>query len=249
MRDVSATLSRRLSRVPEEGFLTYRYAIYWAPPGGSALAEIGETWLGRNADSGKAIARPTLPGFAAAVLEAATAEPRRYGLHATLKPPFRLAEDAGPAALEAMLDEVARSTPAVVAPSLTLKRIGRFLALVPGAPAPALEALAALCVERFDAFRAASDAAELARRRAAALTPSQERNLARWGYPYVMEDFRFHVSLTGAIERGLADRLEPALLRLFAPALAAPLVLDELALFAEPAPGAAFRLVRRVRLA
>jgi putative phosphonate metabolism protein len=227
--------------------VTYRHAIYWAPPRGSAFAEIGEAWLGRDAEDDRALARPTLSGFAAAELDAATAAPRRYGLHATLKPPFRLAEGRSAAELDAAFDAFARSTPAVIAPPLRLTRIGGFLALVPSARAPALDTLAARCVEAFDAFRAPADAAELARRQAAPLTPSEAANLARWGYPYVMADFRFHVSLTGAIERSLADRLAAPLRELFAPALATPLVLDELALFAEPAPAAPFRLIRRVR--
>lgn len=226
----------------------HRYAIYWAPPARSPLAEIGEAWLGRGAERDGAIERSALPGFDAAELEAATAEPRRYGLHATLKPPFRLAPGKSADGLDRALEEFARRTPGVTAPALALKRIGRFLALVPGARAAALEALAAAVVERFDEFRAPPEAAELARR-AAGLTPAQRQNLARWGYPYVMEEFRFHVTLTGAIATALADRLAPLLADRFAPAMAAPLEIGELALFAEPAPGAPFRLVRRATLA
>jgi putative phosphonate metabolism protein len=229
--------------------VAYRYAIYWAPPTGSALAGLGESWLGRSVEDGNALARRTLPGIGPAELEAATVEPRRYGLHATLKPPFRLAEGKSAAGLAQALDDFARRSPAVVAPPLRLKRIGRFLALVPSARAPALDALAAACVASFDAFRAPADAAEIARRRAAALTPSQEANLARWGYPYVMEEFRFHVSVTGAIAPRLAERLEPLLAELFGPAMVPPLEIGDLALFAEPAPGAPFGLVRRVMLA
>jgi putative phosphonate metabolism protein len=229
--------------------LSYRFAVYWAPPPSAPLAEIGEAWLGRSAESGVALARPLLPGFDAGEIEAATAEPRRYGLHATLKSPFRLAEGASAAALEAAFDDFARRQPGVSAPPLRLKRIGRFLALVPGARTSALHTLAAAAVEAFDAFRAPPDAAELARRHAAGLSPAQAQNLARWGYPYVMEEFRFHVTVTGAIETALADRLAPALETLFAPILTLPLEIAELALFAEPAPGAPFHLIRRAALA
>jgi putative phosphonate metabolism protein len=229
--------------------LSHRFAIYWAPPHRSPLAEIGEAWLGRGAESDAARERPLLPGFGADALEAATAEPRRYGLHATLKPPFRLAEGESAAALEAAFDDFARRQRSVIAPALRLKRIGRFLALVPGARTPPLDALATAAVEAFDAFRAPPDAAELARRHAAGLSPAQAQNLARWGYPYVMKEFRFHVTLTGPIETALADRLTPALETLFAPVLTLPLHIAELALFAEPEPGAPFRLIRRAALA
>lgn len=225
-----------------------RYAIYWAPPEGSPLAAIGEPWLGRSAARDEALAQPDLPGFAREEIVAATAEPRRYGLHATLKAPFRLVRDASAAALEEALARFARTTPFAAAAPLILKRIGRFIALVPGADERAITALAARAVEAFDAFRAPPDAAELERRLRAPLTPPQRDNIARWGYPYVMAEFRFHVTLTGAIERALAERLAPPLARLFAPAMAEPLALRELALFVEPAPGAPFRLVRRFAL-
>lgn len=225
-----------------------RYAIYWAPPPLAPLAAIGEAWLGRSAARNERLTRPTLPGLDPAVLDAATSEPRRYGLHATLKAPFRLAAGRSAAELEAAMADFARRTPAVTAPAPRLKRIGRFIALVPGVPDAALDALAARCVERFDAFRAAPDAAELGRRLAAPLTPAQRAHVARWGYPYVMEEFRFHVTLTGAIEDALAERLEPALAELFTPVMAAPLEIAEIALFTEPAPGASFRLVRRFAL-
>jgi len=234
---------------PGEAALSYRFAIYWAPPRGAPLAEIGEAWLGRSAQSDAALERPRLPGFSAGELEAATAEPRRYGLHATLKPPFRLAEGGSATALESAFDDFARRQLGVTAPPLRLKRIGRFLALVPGARTPALDALAAASVAALDAFRAPPDAAELARRHAAGLSPAQAQNLARWGYPYVMEEFRFHVTVTGAIDPTLADRLTPALETLFAPVLTLPLEITELALFTEPAPGAPFRLLRRAALA
>jgi putative phosphonate metabolism protein len=229
--------------------MSHRFAIYWAPPRNAPLAEIGEAWLGRSAESDAALERPVLPGFGAGELAAATAEPRRYGLHATLKPPFRLAEGGSAAALAAAFDDFARRQSRVIAPPLRLKRIGRFLALVPGARTPALDALAAAAVEAFDAFRAPLDAAELARRHAAGLSPAQAQHLARWGYPYVMEEFRFHVTVTGALETALAERLSPALERLFAPVLTLPLEIAELALFAEPAPRAPFRLIRRAALA
>jgi putative phosphonate metabolism protein len=226
-----------------------RYALYWAPPAGSALTQLGEAWLGRSAEGRTPDPRPGVPGFGEDELTAITAEPRRYGLHATLKPPFRLAAGRSAAALEGALADFCRRTPGVVAPPLMLKRIGSFLALVPNARAPQLERLAAACVDAFDDFRAPPEAGEIERRRRAALTPAQEANLARWGYPYVMGEFRFHVTLTGAIGREQAAKLQPHLQAIFAPAMAMPIEIGELALFLEPAPGAAFQLARREPLA
>jgi putative phosphonate metabolism protein len=230
-----------------------RYAIYWAPPADGALWRFGARWLGRDPESSPESGTATPPGDGAAAdpawLEQVTAEPRRYGLHATLKPPFRLAAgQTRPALLEALASFAATTLP-VAGPPLVLRRLGRFLALVPNGPAPAIEALAALLVERFDRFRAPPGEAELAKRRAHALTAAQDANLQRWGYPYVMGEFRFHVTLSGSLEPAALDRLETLLEPLVAPFTTAPLTLAELALFEQAAAEQPFRLTRRFRLA
>ena len=43
-------------------------------------------------------------------------------------------------------------------------------------------------------------AAELERRRKAGLSAAQEKMLLRWGYPYVLDEFRFHLTLTGRLQ-------------------------------------------------
>jgi putative phosphonate metabolism protein len=229
--------------------VTARYAIYWAPETRSPLARLGEAWLGRSAEGAAVAERPAVAGFDAATADAITAEPRRYGLHATLKPPFRLAEGSSAERLAETLADFACGLAPVRAPPLGLKRIGRFLALVPGGPALALDSLAAACVTHFDRFRAPPDAEDIARRGRHALTAAQRENLLRWGYPYVMGEFRFHVTLTGPLDAETAASLAPALAALFAPAMAAALDIRELALFRESSPGAPFELVHRAAMA
>ena len=225
--------------------MTARYAIYWAPQTVSPLARLGEAWLGRSAEGASVAERPAVASVNAAAADAITAEPRRYGLHATLKPPFRLADGSSAAALAETLADFACGLAPVMAPPLQLKRIGRFLALVPGGPAPGLASLAAQCVAHFDGFRAPPEAEEIARRERAGLTDAQRENVRRWGYPYVMAEFRFHVTLTGPLDRETTAGLEPALAALFAPVVGATLDIRELALFREPFPGASFELVQR----
>ena len=228
--------------------MTARYAVYWAPHAESALARLGEAWLGRSAEGRMVGERPAVAGFAAADLASITAEARRYGLHATLKPPFRLAAGGRTDGLAQALAEFARRLAPVAAPPLRLRRIGRFLALVPGGAAPTLASLAARCVVELDAYRAPPDADEIARRERAGLTAAQRENLRHWGYPYVMAEFRFHVTLTGPLEPETAARLEPALAAFFAPAMAQALEIRELALFREPVPGAPFELLQRTAM-
>src|SRR5260221_14664685 len=105
-----------------------RMALYWAPPADSALWRFGSAWLGRNAETGADRPPPALEtGMDAGWQQDATAEPRRYGLHATLKPPFRLASGATRDELVTALGEHAAARKPIVAPPPVLRRLGRFL--------------------------------------------------------------------------------------------------------------------------
>ena len=171
-----------------------RYAIYYTPDARTPLAEFGADWLGWDSASGQD--RPHGSDDIAAM----TQTPRKYGFHGTIKPPFRLAEGASADALaQALADLCAQAAP-VTLDGLTLARLGRFLALVPTGDAAALAALAATAVQHLDLFRAPATAAELAKRRASRLSPAQEANLQAWGYPYVLDQFRFHMTLTGPLD-------------------------------------------------
>ncbi|MFZ4410791.1 MAG: DUF1045 domain-containing protein, partial [Paracraurococcus sp.] len=168
-----------------------RVALYWAPELDDPLHALASAWLGRDAETGAALPQPALPGLDIAAL---TADPRGYGLHATLKPPFRLAVSwaEAMAAAEALAGRLAPFD----LPPLAVHDLDGFLALRETAPCPALQALADACVEALDPCRAPPGEAELARRRRSGLSPRQEALLARWGYPYVFAEWRFHVTLT-----------------------------------------------------
>lgn len=225
-----------------------RYAIYWAPPAGSTLDRLGSAWLGRDAEQGVVAGRPPIAGFDAARLEALTAEPRRYGLHATLKPPFALADGTDPEMLRQALAGFAAGRSPFLLPALRVTLLERFIALTPVNGSPELQTLAADCVTGFDRFRAPPGTAELTRRRAAGLSAVEESYLTRWGYPYVLDRFRFHVTLTGPLDPVDAERLLPALARLFEPVTCEALALTDIALFHEPVRGDPFRLAERFPL-
>lgn len=224
--------------------MTYRYALYAAPAPGSALADLAATWLGRDALTGLPRAQPLPLGMDTGAVLAITREADRYGFHGTLKPPFRLAVGRDEAGLVAALKAYCASRPPVDLGPLSVQDLSGFIALRPVMSPPALLALAADIVEAFDGFRRPPDAAEVAVRRAHGLTPSQEAHLARWGYPYVMDDFRLHFTLTSRLPSAERAPLIAWLERYFAPALAGPFVLDTLWLFVEPEKGAPFRQVR-----
>ncbi|MFQ3622147.1 MAG: DUF1045 domain-containing protein [Acetobacteraceae bacterium] len=223
----------------------YRFAVYWAPPRGHALWSAGCAWLGRDPETGEALTPPLPPGLSADRHGAITRDPRRYGWHATLKAPFRLVDGEDEASLDAAIAAFAARRRPFRGPRLRLAPLSGFLAVTAAEACAELDALAADAVAALDRFRAPPEAEELDRRRRAGLTERQERLLARWGYPYVMEEWRFHMTLTGRLgEPELAD-LRTALEPRFAAALAEPPPFDSVALYAEPQPGAAFVLLRR----
>lgn len=222
-----------------------RYAVYFAPPPGSALAEFGATWLGRDCATGDERTQPAVSGIAAERLTAITKSARGYGFHATLKAPFHLKPDRTLAELEAAAAAFA-ATRSPFPVRLGLRSLGGFLALMLTPPDHRVTALAADAVRDLDGFRALPSDAELARRREADLSPQQEELLQRWGYPYVMGEFRFHMTLTSRLPDGperdaIVAALEPAA----APVVAEPVSIDAIALFRQERPGGPFLMVRR----
>jgi putative phosphonate metabolism protein len=226
--------------------MSERYAIYFAPQRDSALARFGDAWLGRDVETGEVVEPPPVPSITSARLAALTEAPRHYGFHGTLKPPFVLAAGSEFAQLQAAASAFAADRKAFAIPQLKLKAIGKFLALTPAEPVAELSALAADSVTAFDPFRAPPEPDELAKRLAAGLTPRQSELLARWGYPYVLDEFRFHLTLTGSIaddeERAA---VQTAIAPLVAPLLSGPVPVAEVCIFHQPDRDVPFRLVAR----
>ena len=214
-----------------------RFAVYFLPAEGP-LAEFGAHWLGWDAVRGRNVAQPDIDGLAGM-----TAAPARYGFHATLKPPFRLAPERSFDALTDAIAALAARTAPAQCDGLELTRLGRFLALTPVGDASGLARVAAACVRGLDGFRAPPDDAELARRRKSSLTDRQEAHLRRWGYPYVLDEFRFHMTLTGGLPRGRIDTVADLIHGLLPP-LPQPFALDSVALLGERPDGRFERITR-----
>ncbi|PZX22060.1 conserved hypothetical protein; DUF1045 [Cupriavidus phytorum] len=217
----------------------YRYAIYLSPSG--PLDTFGKHWLGRDADTGAMLPPPT--GQPAAPPEWIKA-PAHYGLHATLKPPFRLADGANGAMIDAAARDLARRQTPFDAP-LALRALRGFVAwtLADGG-SPPMQALADACVLAFDPLRAPPSAQELARRAPDQLSDEERRMLDAWGYPYVFGTFVFHITLTGmldaASQRAAIAQLEAASGKL----LQDPLHVDRISVFVQPAAGEDFVVAR-----
>jgi len=219
-----------------------RYAIYFAPDKDDPLGRAAERWLGRSAFGSQALAPAAAGSYSAAEIAFHTAAARRYGFHATLKAPFRLAEGRSEAELIAALSQFAAEREPFTVERIRLARLDGFFALVPAQPSPELDRLAADVVTAFEPFRAPLMPEEIERRNPDGLSPVQLKNLHKWGYPHVFEEFRFHMTLTGRVPAVEADRMESAIQSFFGPLLLEPLEVSSLALFAEPESGAPFHI-------
>lgn len=223
-----------------------RYAIYYSPEPGSPLAEFGVHWLGRNGSAATG-ALPEVPGISHERLQELTEGPRRYGFHGTLKPPFELHPSTSLKSLIAAARIFARSLAPVEIPPLELAVIGKFVALTPSSSSAALERLAAKCVRAFEGYRMALTEEQVAYYRNNKLTVHQDSMLEHWGYPYVMEEFRFHISLTERIddiaERRAVMQVVTAMAR---SVVGKPIIVRDIALFGQAARNDPMTIIERI---
>lgn len=226
-----------------------RYAVYFAPAPESALWRFGCATLGYDAVTGEDLPGSAPPGSEALDWPALTAEPRRYGFHATLKAPFELAAGRSETELRAFLHSHAAGLRAVTLAGLSVSALGRFVALTPSQPSPALQTVAFDLVQAFEPFRAPLGPGDLARRLQSPLTPAQRDHLDAYGYPYVGDEFRFHMTLTGALPAEQVAPIRAALAKAFEAAVpAGPVAIDRIALFRQETRQSRFRLLDGVAL-
>jgi putative phosphonate metabolism protein len=223
-----------------------RYAIYYAPDVDDPLWRFGCGCIGYDAETGMDCPVPPSPTLAQEDWLAHTKEPRRYGFHATLKAPFHLAVGTAERDLIEGLVQFAADRKAFCLQDLDVRAIGSFVALTPLNPDLDLQDLARDCVTHFDRFRAPLSESDMARRLASPLTPRQKELLQTWGYPYVMEQFRFHMTLTSSLPdivragmfAELGQRYRDEVRRM-------DLLVDGIALFRQDARDSRFRIIQR----
>jgi len=228
--------------------VTARAAIYFTPPRDSDLARFSAAWLGRDMATGSDVPRLAIGGLDSTCQVEITRSPRHYGFHATLKAPFELAPGAALDDVRHALANFVAGRRAVQGPRLALRAFHGFLALMFAEPSPQVDMLAQTCVETFERFRAPLSDIDLARRREADLTPHQDELLQRWGYPYVEDEFRFHMTLTEQMSDAHCDMVQAALAPHVAPFCTEPLALEAVSLVAQEDRRSPFVLVERIAL-
>ena len=227
----------------------YRYAVYFAPPPDSPWWQAGSQWLGRCAAGGSLKPMPAINGISDEAFQQLTAAPRRYGWHATLKAPFTLASGVNAGQLREALKTIAARSSAFEMPPIKVTQLDDFLAIVPQTRSAEADAVAARCVMELHSLAAPLSGTELQRRRQAPLSPAQDALLERWGYPFVLDQFQLHCSLTGSLKHLNSQQvhnLQQGAQDWFANL--PPCRFETLALFAEPTQGADFVLQEHFRL-
>jgi putative phosphonate metabolism protein len=221
-----------------------RYAVYYSPSQTSLLHRLGSSWLGYNAYTGEDVVQP-----GEGTLRGVTEQASHYGLHATFKAPFHLKPGMKLQDVCTATSMVAQYQPAVVIPKLVLRVIDGFLALVPETQGGDLAELAAACVSKLDHLHCPPEASEIARRLSANLSPRQRDHLTRWGYPYVFEEFHFHITLTGKLKDGKMPEIRKLAEKHFEDVLDQPLSISALTTFMEAAPDVRMRALDAFALA
>lgn len=225
-----------------------RYAIYYAPKNDSLLGRFGNAWLGWNPETKRSAPRPKVIGLSSDDIERVTTSPARYGFHGTLKPPFKLAKDKTFEGLTLAIEDLCDTLKPVRGAPLSLQVIGGFLAFTPRDSKMAISALADQCVWKLDSFRSAPSADELARRRQDGLSERQEALLLKWGYPYVMDEFRFHLTLSNKLSGERLKHVHQCLETASEHLLLSPFEINDLCLFGDPGHNRPFHLIRRFSL-
>ena len=222
-----------------------RYAVYAMPDPASPLFLRASRWLGWDSVAAAMARFPEqheLDNPGSLDIELITRTPRKYGFHGTVKPPMRLAEGYDGSMLIARAGELAAELAPVTIPAMDITEIGSFLALAPSESDTDLAELAENIVTGLDEFRQPADAAEMEKRRAAGLSARQDELLRIWGYPYVLDGFRFHMTLSGRLDPDKVPMVRAMLAQWIGPVIPEPFILDRLAVMGEAADGR-FRLV------
>jgi len=224
-----------------------RYGIYYVPARDTPLAEFGSAILGYDLERGTERERLNVPGLVAGQLVRLTGRARRYGFHATLRAPFALPADRSRIDVLKLAADIADRCHAVEISGLEVAMLGRFIALTPQRACPELNALASTFVAGLDLLRAV-EARDEAKWPPAKLSSRQNELLDAWGYPYVFDQYRFHMTLTDPIPAQVAGAIGDALRRAATGVVGKPLSIDAVMVVEETAPTAPFRGIARLRL-
>lgn len=222
-----------------------RYAVSYAPRPG-AFADRAAAWLGWDANLGRNAVQTHIPGLPVPPVEL-TRGPRQQGFHGALRASFCPNDRVRMVEIDARLSTLAAASSKIVCDGLELKNFDGILALMPVGPTTVIDDLAADVVKATNDLRGDLSAADIASHRTDLLTPRQYGLLLRWGHPFVMEEFRFHMMLTDRLAPEIAAKVMRILSAYLEPTLPKPFVIEDICLFGE-GEDQRFHLIHRYAL-
>lgn len=223
-----------------------RYAVYYVPHHESDLAVFGKSWFGYDLSEGET--DRNLHGLDLELVRRVTAKPARYGMHATLKAPFYLAEGYS---LEQLLDKADRFSKKRKKFTLGKLKIGwhgNTMVLIENQKNHQINQFASQCVLKFEDFRAPLTMKERTRRLEQNLNLHQRLMLEELGYPYVLSEFQFHVTLTDNMTEAEKEKIVPALEMTLDGILEKPCEIDGIAIVGDPGNNQPFQMIEYFEL-
>ena len=216
--------------------MTARYALYYVPADDSALGRFGARLFGRWPDNRVETDTFDIPDRSRRIHRVA-----RYGFHATLKAPFQLASGCTEEGLVRAVEEGVRDWRPVSLSGLRVTVDAQTLSLSRSAtlvsdPHDPVCQLASRCVQEFEHWRAPLDEASRQRRKPESLSAHERKLLDTFGYPWVLDAFRFHITLADRRHTSADETLAQTLDERFSTMVTATPMLDRIAVCHESAP-------------
>ena len=213
--------------------MSARYAVYYTPEDSTPLADFAQQVLGRDA-GGRSVAASEGDYPDKQLAASVSATPAHYGFHATLKAPFHLRKGQSENSLLSAVEVLAQQQAPIVMHTLEPRKLSGFAALMFAVQPTAIHQLANECVEQLEAFRAPLTPEDIQRRNPDALSKTQRYYLSKFGYPFVMSEFRFHMTLTGPLHAAEHAHYFTWLDALYRRRVLSPPVLNRLVVFWQP---------------
>lgn len=223
-----------------------RVAIFYAPASKSPLAKFGSEWLGWDVENAFEVNHPNIPNLPAPISNI-VATPQKYGFHGTLKAPFNLNSARSLDELRGALHNFGHQTSKFTIGRMKVARLGNFVALIQEDPSDQLQIVASNVVKLFEEFRAPLSEYDIAKRRKANLSPRQDELMLKWGYPYIFDEFKFHLTLTGKLDESDAERTKLVLIEHLSSILSNPMEAVDICLYGEREDGR-FEIIERYPL-
>lgn len=220
-----------------------RVAIFYAPGSQTPLANFGAHWLGWDVEHAKRVPHSQVDGLPAPISEL-VATPQKYGFHGTLKAPFRIRDDQTIDGLKDAMKAFSDQCKPFVIGKMKVATLGSFVAIIQENASDNFAEFASEIVRNFEDYRAPLRDEDIAKRRKAGLTPRQDELMLKWGYPYIFDQFKFHLTLTGKLSEQNAQIVCDRLTDHLKPILDTPVEAVDLCLYGEREDGR-FEIIER----